>query len=407
MIEVGELFKGIAVVIDNEIGKKDANINNLIKQIIKQNIPFITYKTLPNDEITANFQNISFVLLDWDLITDSTVADTTIEGVKIPDTLKKSGVDDNINFITTLKNSCYCPVFIFSDLDITSINNKLEEHGIYSKDKPNHIFVKSKNDLIGKTKLFKEIEKWIMQNPSTYVLKKWENEYQKSKNKMFIEFQELSSVWPKIMWKTYSDDGVNKSLELGELITRNLLTRMIPFEFSNEILSKRKKKISNNEITRVLEGERYLKNENLYQDSIAPGDVFKDSSNYYLNIRAACDLFPDRNNQNSDLDDVQLYLIKGTILSYNQTKKYFNKPYGNFSEIDNQVIIFPILSGKAIDFRFKNLKIKKWSEIKNKRIGRILPPHVTRIQQKYAQYIHRQGLPRIPAEAVQRFSEEP
>jgi len=36
-MDTANLFRGIAVVIDDEIGKDDANINNLILQIKKKN----------------------------------------------------------------------------------------------------------------------------------------------------------------------------------------------------------------------------------------------------------------------------------------------------------------------------------------------------------------------------------
>ena len=35
------------------------------------------------------------------------------------------------------------------------------------------------------------------------------------------------------MWKNFEEDGANKSFELGDLISRNLQTRMTPFGFSD------------------------------------------------------------------------------------------------------------------------------------------------------------------------------
>ena len=43
------------------------------------------------------------------------------------------------------------------------------------------------------------------------------------------------------------------------------------------------------------------------------------------------------------------------------------------------------------------MKVKKYdSSFKAKRIGRILPPYITRIQQIVSAYIIREGLPAIP-----------
>lgn len=400
-MEMKNLFKGIAVVIDNEINNRNANIQNILGQIRKNNIPYLLYQEIPPIEVVENFQNLSFVLLDWDLYSTPEIFENIIAGVRIPSGLKESEILENINFITKIKSTCYCPIFIFSDLDVETIKNELEQRGVYSTNKQNQIFVKAKSELRGRTKLFTEIKKWVNTNPSIYILKEWENGYQNSKNRMFSEFQELSSVWPRIMWKTFGEDGVNQSQELGELINRNLYTRMKPFNFSDEVLSKKRNKIEKQELIKVLEGERFLPSNSLHSEDIAPGDVFQISQKkYLLNIRAACDLIPDRDGSSDTIDDIELYLITGSVYTDKKRKQCFSDKYGHFSEIDNQIIIFPLLNGKAIDFRFKKLEIKPWSEIKNKRIGRLLPPFINRVQQKYSHYIQRQGLPRTPSKAI-------
>ena len=213
-VDIVDLFKGIAVVIDDEIINPTANIHNILKQLKSQNIPLLTYTSIPFDE-ASYFQNLAFVLLDWRLIKQDVSSEAVETGVTIPATLQSYEAKDNIEFIKKLKEICFCPIFIFTNEDPDVVINKLESEGLYSKNKPNHIFVKSKNDLKGKNKLFSEIKKWLKNNPSIYVLKEWEREYQKSKNKLFTDFQELSPIWPKIMWKCFEDDGVNKSFELG------------------------------------------------------------------------------------------------------------------------------------------------------------------------------------------------
>ena len=72
---------------------------------------------------------------------------------------------------------------------------------------------------------------------------------------------------------------------------------------------------------------------------------------------------------------------------------------------DSNAIVFCIDDQKTIDFRFKNLELKEFSELKDNRIGRLLPPYITLIQQRYALYLQRQGLPRIPEEAVKENNE--
>lgn len=70
------------------------------------------------------------------------------------------------------------------------------------------------------------------------------------------------------------------------------------------------------------------------------------------------------------------------------------------AERDNEAIVYAMYDGKHISFRFKSdLKIKEWSGNqgwKDKRIGRLLPPFLTRLLERYAAYSHRPGLPRVP-----------
>ncbi len=396
-MNIKELFQGIAVVIDDEIDDEKANINRIVTQIEAEKIPILKYTSLPERDIVDHFQNLSFLLLDWKLIKNNVSNEEVEEGVTIPDVLQEYDAAENIAFIKSINSICFCPVFIFTnEINIDSIEAKLIEAGVILENRPSNVFIKQKNDLKGKNKLFKTVKIWMEKNPSIYVLKEWEYKYQKSKNRLFTEFQNISPVWPKILWKNYTNDNAIPSLELGEFISRNLHTRMAPFQFSETILSKRGKKINPNELQLVIEGEMFITS--LDENNISPGDVFKISSRYYINIRAACDLIPGRDHQS--IDDIELYLIRGSKLSVPKGKKAFSKKHGKFSEIDSQSIVFPIDRGKIVDFRFKKLEIKKWKDLKYRRVGRLLPPYINRIQQRYSLYMQRQGLPRIPDAAI-------
>lgn len=395
------LSSGIAVVIDDEIGDARANINNLISQIEKQNMPCLKYKELPEESVVEHFEGISFLLLDWKLQAD-TLGESVIKGVKQPDELRKAAVKENIYFLKKLKESCFVPVFIFTNEPVEPIKRILEDNNLYQEGKPNYIFIKRKSDLTGRTRLFKTITEWIQKTPSIYTLATWDKAYRKAKIRLFYDFYEMSPNWPNILWKSFAADGVNMSLELGEVITRNLHTRMIPFVFDEEILNKRpRKKAEKIEVRKVLEGERFITKEGLDDKTICAGDIFKVSSRkIYINIRPDCDCIPSRTATGSESEDVNLYLLIGNKLTDSQEKKKYKMQYGNFEEIDNQSIIFCIIGGNTYDFRFKDLTIMKWSEVKAKRIGRLLPPYITRMQQRYALYLQRAGLPRTPEIAV-------
>ena len=57
-------------------------------------------------------------------------------------------------------------------------------------------------------------------------------------------------------------------------------------------------------------------------------------------------------------------------------------------------------------FKFNDLYKKEYPQISDDRVGRIIHPYITKIQQRYALYLQRQGLPRIPEEALKTDDEE-
>ena len=117
-----------------------------------------------------------------------------------------------------------------------------------------------------------------------------------------------------------------------------------------------------------------------------------------MNVRADCDCIP---RQGQKIDDVDLYCIEGKSMTPEEVEKLFKKEFGIFIEQVNQAIVFSIHGGRNIRFYFRKLVQKKFSKVKNQRVGRITHPYITRIQQRFALYLQRQGLPRIPAEAIE------
>ncbi len=387
-------YTGIAVIIDDRIGR-DPAIDNIIKQIKKRKIPYLEYEELPYDYI-KHFGNISFLILDWVLVS-SNIGNEIDQRISISDTI----FDDNIDFLKKLMNFCFVPIFIFTNEAEEDVISYLTKKGLYDERRCNRILVKNKSELSGENnkarkRIFLEIEKWTEKNSSVYVLKKWEEEFQKAKNTLFSEFFDIAPHWPNILWKNYKADGVNASLSLQETITRNIFTRIPSCNFSEEFFKKRIKRDEDyNYLLKVLEGERLIPDSDLHNDSIEPGDIFNISNGkLFINIRPICDTV-NRNGPNS----IKLYLLKGSKLDTVTIKTKYSEGFGRFHEQHNEAIITPI-KGATYSFKFRDLKIEKWNVLKDKRIGRLLPPYITSIQQRYALYLQRQGLPRVPKEIL-------
>lgn len=399
------LFNGIAVAIDDEVNEPDANIATIINQIESSGIPVLKYTALPENfkDVVSHFQNLSFLLLDWRLIKNSLETTDIEEGIQVPATIQEYDASENMEFIKAINEKCFCPIFLFTNENIEDIKAKLTEEELIKDNKPSNLLIESKGNLQKDGSLFEKVADWLKQTPSLYALREWEREYQNCKTRLFSDFHAISPLWPTVMWNNFEKDGANKSLELGELISRNLHSRMTPFEFDNNVLNQ-DVQIPKNELRQVLEGERYLARESIHDTDIGTGDLFKEKdqkdgishTKYYLNIRAQCDLLRTEDN------NPELYVISGYILEQKDNGKISNISFnqGQYLEKPHQSIVAFIDGGHIVEFKFNEFEIKKWDDVKGIRVGRLLPPYITKIQQRYALYMQRQGLPRIPDNAI-------
>ncbi len=403
-MNVKELFKGIALIIDDEIYEENSTIYPILTQIQCWNIPYLKYDKLPPCEIIENLKGISFVLLDWKL-NSSISPSELLEGVNLPKRAQESDEDDNIAFLTQLKNECFCPIFIFTNENVDEIKTRLKQERLYSDKKCNVFLIKSKSDFQTKDSLSNELDKWLKENPSIYLLKEWDNAYQNAKTKLFIDFQRRSSYWPSILWKTYSEDGVNPSSELGDLLDRNIKSQITPMSLDSEVFNNSNIKYDKTEILECLSRQRFIDNSFLDPDTPNTGDVFNYNHSFFINIRPCCDLI--ERNRDCTADEVILYLLKcDSVKKQSSIGKRFCPHYGKFQDSEVSYIIYPICNKYMVEIKFKELSQKQWKEIKDKRIGCLLPPFLTNLQMKYSAYLQRQGLPRLPVELFETTEEK-
>lgn len=264
-----------------------------------------------------------------------------------------------------------------------------------------HILVKRKTEVTGK--LYEVLEEWGSTTPSVLTLKTWERNFVKAANALFIDFYNKTPYWPVLLWQTFSADGVPPEVEMNRLLNRLVEARMDPMglnlaPFAAMVGEKRKSnaKAYDQAMYQVLEGERFLRGERLNENIYAPGDVFafpvpgENRNTHWINVRAECDCLRGG-------DDHELYLLQ--VKPVEEVEKKINVEFGTIdAEKDNEAIVFAMFGGETYSVLFKDMRIKKIKAIKKEyqRVGRLLPPFITRVQQRYAAYIQRPGMPRIP-----------
>ncbi|HHU46452.1 MAG TPA: hypothetical protein GXZ40_00975 [Bacteroidales bacterium] len=388
MTDVLELFSGIGVIIDDAFGREEDDIIKDIKKSFEDaHVPIITYSELPDDDVTQNLKNASFIILDWNLLE---------EKIKVSDVIIKN----NIDFIQKVCTQAFLPFFIFSNEEPRDIILKLEEVNLYDSGKSNFIFVKRKDDLKEASQLFTEIENWLKETPSIYVLKEWEYYMAKAKLNLFKDFNDIYTNWAEVLQKSYKEDGVDPDNELNGFIYKSLFARTSKIKFDQEIINNKKEDVSSEDLRKLLECERFL-TKDVLSNKPALGDIFRTTEReqikYLINIRPDCDIIRGSNS-------VKLYCLSGKVvdeskINSNQNDQIFFQN-GELLEKNNNCYVAFIDDGKIIEFKLREIKIETWSKLKAQRIGRLLPPYITKLQQKHSFYLQRQGLPAIPEEAI-------
>ncbi|NTG87696.1 hypothetical protein G6L15_16205 [Agrobacterium rhizogenes] len=401
MSDVGpNLFKGIAVVIDNGIGRED-EIDKILKNIEENGGHAIKLLKLPDENYDLeHFARVSFFIMDWNLADKDGVP--LEANVRLPDTFNKAMIADNIAFLKRLSQSRHAPVFIFSnEAPETVIEELSSDPDLLKSVAESHILVKRKSDIIDK--LYDVLEDWASSTPSVLTLKTWERGYLRAANDLFIDLHDRTPYWPVLLWQTFDADKIPPEVEMNKLLNRLVESRMEHLELKLEpFLDKVAEQKASNEadylksVHRVLEGERFLRVDRLAENFYAPGDVFERSidgggKTYWMNIRAECDCI-------RGSDGLELYLLK--MKSIPEADIVIDPRNGAIrNEKDGEAVIFAMMDGTTFAVQFKDLRVRTIKNLKSEnytRAGRLLAPFSTRVQQRYSSYMQRPGMPRIP-----------
>lgn len=402
-MNIEELFSGVGVVIDDKVFATDEADPDRILTIVRElenekHFPLVKYKDLPSNEVLAKLGNISFLLLDWEIEPSEEQLGEAALDVSIGDTLKGTNENRVIEIVQTILNNSLIPVFIFSNQSIDSIKKKLKNAKVdLSK---SQIYVESKSALDGKDQLFRKIEEWVDSVSGVYVAKVWDNAFCRAKNLFFAEMANNTSHWPKALFNAALEDTVDPGEEITQAISQNIISRMLPIHISQEQIDKDKENPKKEEVLGIMKGQFFL--EKVSEVSIV-GDFYAvkeqgHSEKYYINIRPTCDCL------NRESNSGFIYFLECDVMSGGQLKKQLNQ--GHFSEPIDCAIVGPLYKGKYYRVKFKELRIGQGSYWKSRKVGRILPPIITHIAERYGLYIQRQALPRLPEEILPSMSSE-
>ncbi|MBL8261063.1 MAG: hypothetical protein JNM58_01460 [Xanthomonadaceae bacterium] len=383
------LFKGVAIVIDDQAEDHSSgdDILQIISAIRSAGGHPIVHTALPSASVDLeNYTGVAFVVMDWQLWPS---------GLQVDDRQREEFYDANVEFIRRFGKHRHTPVVIFtndSDEAVSHLNRHtdMKEHLVSGR-----LLVKNKAEVVDQ--VYGVLNEWALTVPSVLTLKTWERECVRAVNELFLDLHDRSPHWPVMLWETYQLDGPSAADDLGRLITRLVASRMNTIAlnldaFVHDVEAKYEGDQEGYKVTlkNVLEGERVLPEARLHADSIAPGDFFKKPGDdaLYINVRPECDVVVGRGCAAPDL-----YLLKGRKVA---DHKIDIGQYGEINDRDPKFTVFAMYKGRAYCFDFKALVVASWNDWKAHRVGRLLPPFATRLQQRYSAYLQRTGLPTVP-----------
>lgn len=402
MMDTKDLMSGIAVVIDDALdvdgslfsGDEPAaaegdRINHIVEWFEQEwELPFVKARTLPDERHWSNLLHAaSFVLLDWRLWGAGGA------------TLKQATVVDIIRFLKIARENLV-PVFIFTNESPEDVTSELPED-VYADPATGRsfVFVGRKDEVWSDESVDVGIlDDWIHTNASVYALKTWEQVVGLAKGELFRAMCARSMDWPRVFWNAYVTDGAEPSASLTNLINDSLRGRMQADAFEEEHLGGEFEDVSGDDLRTLIAETSFRLAEFLPTDEIRCGDLYKGSQGkYWLNMRPDCDCIP---RDEGDSGDVEVYCVQGKKVGPSNLNNRYQKKTGHFKERVFESVAFAIVDGRSVVFNFRKLRVMKFSEVREERIGRLLHPYLTRVQQRYALYMQRQALPRIPESAV-------
>lgn len=390
------LCKGIAVVIDDGVDD-EKEIKQIISKIQDSGIPVCALGRLDlAEKVLENLLVVNFIIIDWNMLEDFPK-----DKPQLATPVLRKGIHQRVvNLIKRFKEICFAPVFLFTEETPEDIEEQIipwlrKENLYFDKDK-NFVLVRHKGDLLKDDRLLEEIADWIENSPPIYLLKCWQTKFLEAFNRVSWELHNTSPGWPGILWKTYKDDGMDPECSINDTLYRLVMGNTRSMSLTPESVLKAQE-FEPTDLIEVLRRISFIDGE---LDGVKPGDIFKKKiekeTKYYLNVRPECDT-----TARSDLDETDVYLIEGEKMGKPALRRR-HKRFG-FVPIVTEGFVFFIEGENVYSFRFNELTIEKYRDWASHRICRLLPPHITEIQQRFSSFIGRYGIPALPEEVREKL----
>lgn len=403
-----DVVRGAAVVIDDRIGQ-ESDIDDLLKQLDEELVPTVKLKKLPPTEALVHWKQFALIVMDWALTdVDDDFEIEIPQGVQVPSTLSQEVIDRNIAFIAALLEQTALPVFIATNEAVDGVNATLED--AFRESFPTYgerVHVFSKTEL--KPNLFETIGTWISSRQSLQVLDAWRRAYVSAEIDVFHQFSRAQHDWVASIQRAARADDSDVKVMLRDLIAANVLNRIAPLEVTLQEVAIDGALEDASALRRVLHYSAVVPDSALAASEVSTGDLFvpEDASEPFERISILltpeCDL--------TLRDDNWRFTTLTAMREPRESKESKNRAKGAWKPNSKELhLTVNLLTEDCVEY---DVAVNEWSSdtvtpIKagggfviwpgHKRIGRLLPPYSTFLQQSFAQVAIRKGMPRLPAD---------
>jgi hypothetical protein len=384
------LLQGPVVFIDDQVLDPSTAAYELAKQISDSGRPIAQYKELPPEGHEEHWRSLAFLVLDWDLVPGS-------PGGTGGSTLSEFERISLFEWLENFVDRIFCPVFIISAENVDDIERQISENqALQAIVDTGRIKVYSKSVLMDS--IVDYLEDWVSKNAALAALNIWANECESATDRLFHDMEKLAPDWPAYVWKSALDDKIDPSYELASVLTANLLHRMNVVEFNITAINELGGSFTPSAMRRVAQGRTALGNESLYAQMILPGDIFQDEDgSTFINVTPSCHTVLGRTaDEDGEPDPTKLMLdvVRGRKVDRPTSKSGFNSIDKKYNT-SNGMLIHTFLGDDPYAFDFRTREIVSWDKVAQWRVGRLLPPFITSMQQRHAAYLMNEGLPRV------------
>lgn len=405
-----DVVRGPAVVVDDKIKEPQGALKRILEQLEATGIPTIRMTAPPDADAIVHLKQFGLIVLDWELSYSDADDPDLPAGMTVPTGLAESTIQLVTGFVRSLLEQTALPIFIVSESDVDGIWDDLraELHDI----RPvvdERVNVYSKSDL--EVDLIGTINDWIESRPALLALRSWSRAYVEAEIATFHHFMEADEDWVEAIHRAAVADSTPLATTLRELLSRNIISRIGPLRIELEPPTTGHLADATS-LRSILHLGAVIPASALDPSEFGTGDLFvdHDAPEPYPRIRILitpeCDLARGSRRRLTYLTAV--HSPQTQKQSHNRVKAVNNPqpmhlqsclltPRGDEYDIalgnwESVWLAMPV--DQSEDPSKRQHATTPWPG--QRRIGRLLEPYISDIQQNFALATIRKGLPRIP-----------